>query len=225
MGLAALALEKTAAFPTYPNPMDAQSVSAGLVLPYAAVAILGSGGAVATLLIVFMAVTSAFSAQLIAVSSIFTYDIYATYINPNATGKRLIYISHSAVAAFGLIMAGFSTGLYYAGVSMGYLYLLMGVIISSAVLPATFTLMWKRQNRWAATLSPIMGLCCGLIAWLVTTSKLYGGVISIETSGANNPMLAGNVVALLSPAIFIPLLTYGLGAGMHISHSSVSPHH
>ncbi|KAF2795056.1 urea active transporter-like protein [Melanomma pulvis-pyrius CBS 109.77] len=212
MGLAALALEKTAAFPTYPNPMDAQSVSAGLVLPYAAVAILGSGGAVATLLIVFMAVTSAFSAQLIAVSSIFTYDIYATYINPDATGKRLIYISHSAVATFGLIMAGFSTGLYYAGVSMGYLYLLMGVIISSAVLPATFTLMWKGQNRWAATLSPILGLCCGLTAWLVTTSKLYDGVISIETSGANNPMLAGNVVALLSPAIFIPLLTYGLGA-------------
>jgi len=36
-------------------------VSAGLVLPDAAVALLGKGGAVATLLIVFFAVTSALS--------------------------------------------------------------------------------------------------------------------------------------------------------------------
>jgi Na+/proline symporter len=58
---------------------DAQ-VNSGLVLPYAAVALMGSGGAVCALLIVFMAVTSALSSELIAVSSIFTYDIYQTYI-------------------------------------------------------------------------------------------------------------------------------------------------
>ena len=96
---------------------------------------------------------------------------------------------------------------------MGWLYVFMGVIISSAVLPATLTLMWKGQNFWAATLSPVLGLCCRLIAWLVTTSKLNDGVISVATSGANNPMLAGNVVALLSPAIFIPLLTLIFGVG------------
>lgn len=94
---------------------------------------------------------------------------------------------------------------------MGWLYVFMGVIISSAVLPATLTLMWKGQNFWAATLSPVLGLCCSLIAWLVTTSKLNDGVISVATSGANNPMLAGNVVALLSPAIFIPVLTLIFG--------------
>jgi Na+/proline symporter len=211
MGLAALSLQATPYFPTYPNPMSEADISAGLTLPYAATAILGSGGAVATLLIVFMAVTSAFSAQLIAVSSILTYDIYNTYINPSASGARLVWTSHTCVAGFGLVMAAFSTGLHYAGISMGYLYLLMGVIISSAVLPATLTLMWKGQNRMAATLSPVLGLCCSIIAWLVTTSKLSNGVINVATSGANNPMLAGNVVALLSPALFIPLLTLIFG--------------
>lgn len=206
MGLAALALETNPLFPSYPERMSASDVSAGLVVPYAAVALLGSGGAVATLLIVFMAVTSAFSAQLIAVSSIFTYDVYQTYVNPAASGKRLIYTSHCCVLAFGMIMAGLSTGFYYAGISMGYLYLLMGVIISSAVLPATLTLMWAGQNYWAATLTPPLGLICSLIAWLVTAAK-QGGGISVETTGANNPMLAGNVVALLSPLIFIPLFT------------------
>jgi Na+/proline symporter len=121
MGLAALALEGNPAFPTYPNRMADSDVSAGLVLPYAAVALLGSGGAVCALLIIFMAVTSATSSELIAVSSIFTYDIYQTYIKPDASGRRLIYMSHVMVVVFGIVMAAFSTGLYYAGISMGKL--------------------------------------------------------------------------------------------------------
>lgn len=62
--------------------MSADDVSAGLVLPYAAVALLGKGGAIATLLIVFMAVTSATSSELIAVSSIFTYDLSVSLPTP-----------------------------------------------------------------------------------------------------------------------------------------------
>lgn len=45
---------------------------------------------------IFMAVTSAMSAELIAVSSVFTYDIYREYIDPRASGKKLIYTSHVA---------------------------------------------------------------------------------------------------------------------------------
>ena len=105
--------------------MSHADVSAGLVLPYAAVALLGKGGAAATLLLVFMAVTSASSAELIAVSSIWTYDIYQTYLNPKASGKFLIRMSHAACVVYAICLASFSTGLFYAGVSMGYLYLLM----------------------------------------------------------------------------------------------------
>ncbi|KAM3067623.1 urea active transporter [Clarireedia jacksonii] len=210
MGLAAIALEGNPVFPTFPNRMDPADVSAGLVLPYAAVAILGSGGAVCTLLIVFMAVTSASSAELIAVSSIFTYDIYQTYFNPKASGKRLIYMSHAMVIGFGLFMAAFSVGLYYAGISMGYLYLMMGVIISSAVIPATLTIMWAGHNRWAATLTPPLGLICALIAWLVTAKKECSS-LNVDCTGSNNPMLAGNVTALLSPLIFIPIFTLIFG--------------
>jgi hypothetical protein len=67
------------AFPTYPYALSAQQVSAGLVAPAAAVTIMGKGGAIATLLIVFMAATSACSAELIAVSSLVTRDIIGTY--------------------------------------------------------------------------------------------------------------------------------------------------
>lgn len=206
MGLAALALEGNPAFPTYPDRMPDAEVSAGLVLPYAAVALLGKGGAAATLLIVFMAVTSATSSELIAVSSIFTYDLYRTYFKPDASGKRLIYMSHCIVVGYALFIASFSVGLWYAGISMGYLYVMMGVIISAAVLPATLTLTWSGQNKWAASLSPILGLVVALIAWLVTAKKECGD-LSVACTGSNNPMLAGNVAALLSPLVFIPIFT------------------
>ena len=112
-GLACVALESSSPnFPTWPNRMPDADVSAGLVLPNAAVAMLGKGGAVATLLLVFMAVTSASSAEFIAVSSIFTYDIYQTYFKPNASGKRLIYMAHVCVAVYALLMAAWSTALY-----------------------------------------------------------------------------------------------------------------
>merc|ERR1712000_446952 len=181
-----------------------------LVLPYAAVALLGKGGASATLLLIFMAVTSASSAELIAVSSIWTYDIYQTYINPKANGKFLIRMSHVSCIVYAILLASFSTGLFYAGISMGYLYLMMGCIISSAVTPATLALMWKDQNWQAAAGAPVLGLACALIAWLVTAKKECG-VLNVDCTGSNNPMLAGNVTALLSPLLFVPILTYGFG--------------
>ncbi|KKA26285.1 hypothetical protein TD95_000082 [Thielaviopsis punctulata] len=210
MGLAALTLENTPVFPTFPNRMSASEVSEGLVLPYAAVALLGKGGAAASLLMVFMAVTSATSAELIAVSSILTYDCYRTYFNPLAAGKNLIYMSHCIVVAYAVFICSFSVGLHYAGISMGYLYLMMGCVISSAVIPATLTLVWPGQNKYAAGLSPLLGLVCALTAWLVTAKKECGS-LDIECTGSNNPMLAGNVTALLSPALFVPLLSYGFG--------------
>lgn len=207
MGLAAIALENNPAFPTYPNRLSTEDVLASLTLPAAAVALLGRQGAIATLIMIFMAVTSAMSAQLIAVSSIITYDIYKIYFNPNANGKKLIYISHISVITFGLIMSVFAIGLYYVNIDLGYLYLLMGVIISSAVIPGALTLLWNRQSKWAACLSPLFGVSCSITAWLMTTKTLYGS-ITVQTSGSNIPMLVGNLVALCSPIIFIPVLSF-----------------
>ncbi|GMM38863.1 Dur3 protein [Saccharomycopsis crataegensis] len=210
MGLAALALEDTPSFPTYPNRMTDAQVSSGLVLPNAAVALMGKGGAGASLILVFMAVTSAFSAELMAVSSIFTYDIYREYVNPNASGKKLIFISHLSVILFSLVMAGFSTGIYYGNVSMGYLYEFMGVAISAAVGPCAATIMSSKQNKAAAIWSPILGTICSICSWLGSTKALEGSVTYLNTF-ADYPMLIGNVVALLSPIIFIPVLTYAFG--------------
>ncbi|CCE64201.1 hypothetical protein TPHA_0G03610 [Tetrapisispora phaffii CBS 4417] len=207
MGFACLAVETLPTFPTFPDPLSAQQVSEGLVLPAAAITVMGKGGAVATLLMIFMAVTSAMSAELISVSSVFTYDIFKPYFKPTANSETLVFSSHIACIVFGVAMSAFSAGLCKAGISVGYLYELMGIIISSAVLPVVLSLVWRGQNKIAVIVTPILGTSLAIMSWLVSTKSLFKH-LTLSTTFEDNPMLTGNVVALLSPCIFIPLLTY-----------------
>lgn len=206
LGLTALALEDTPYWPSYPNKMTSAEVTAGLVLPNAATALLGKSGAVMSLILTFLAVTSSMSSELIAVSTIFTYDFYRGYIDPNASGKKLMLVSHASLCVFAYVMAGFAIGLYYAGISMGYLYELMGIIIGGAVLPSTMTLFSKRQNWAAATFTPPIATALAIMAWLVTTKTKFGE-INVDNTFEDDSMLTGNVVALCSPLIIIPILT------------------
>jgi len=54
LGLTAVALTDNPKFPSYPNAMSPAEVSAGLSAAYAATTILGTGGAVALLIVLFM---------------------------------------------------------------------------------------------------------------------------------------------------------------------------
>ncbi|KAK5122792.1 hypothetical protein LTR85_003707 [Meristemomyces frigidus] len=53
-------------------------------------AVAGKGGADAVLVVIFMSCTSIKSVQLNAISSIFSFDIYGTYINKKVTNKQII---------------------------------------------------------------------------------------------------------------------------------------
>ena len=78
LGLAAVALTGDPSM----RQLTPADVSAGLPASAAAAALLGKAGATILLILLFLAVTSASSAELIAVSSILTYDIYkVTFFN------------------------------------------------------------------------------------------------------------------------------------------------
>eukprot|EP00746_Dinoflagellata_sp_MGD_P160116 gnl/MRDRNA2_/MRDRNA2_86806_c0_seq1.p1 gnl/MRDRNA2_/MRDRNA2_86806_c0~~gnl/MRDRNA2_/MRDRNA2_86806_c0_seq1.p1 ORF type:complete len:976 (+),score=202.83 gnl/MRDRNA2_/MRDRNA2_86806_c0_seq1:105-2930(+) len=68
--------------------IDGAASSAGLTPARVLSHILGPGGAFILLLQLFMAITSTGSAEIIAVSSILTYDIYYEYINPELKSRR-----------------------------------------------------------------------------------------------------------------------------------------
>ena len=58
----------------------------------------------------------------------------------------------------------------------------MGVIIGGGVIPAALTMMWDRQSKFAAMLTPPIALVCSLIAWLVTASK-ESGSLTVDALG------------------------------------------
>ncbi|KAF3947594.1 hypothetical protein CMV_026292 [Castanea mollissima] len=188
LGLGALALDL---------PITESEASHGLVPPATAIALMGKGGSVLLLTMLFMAVTSAGSSELIAVSSLCTYDIYRTYINPEADGKKILRVSRGVVLAFGCFMGLLAVILNKAGVSLGWMYLAMGVLIGSAVLPIAFMLLWRKANAIGAILGTVSGCVLGIITWLSVASIEYGRV-NLDTTGRNAPMLAGNIVSILT---------------------------
>ncbi|PYH71807.1 sodium:solute symporter family protein [Aspergillus vadensis CBS 113365] len=207
MSSLALGLENTSSFPTYPRRMTSTEVSNGLVLPYAAMTIAGKGGAAAVLLITFMAVTSTISAQVIAVSSILSFDVYREYINKAASDRDIIRASHFGVIFFAAFSAGFSTMLHYVGIDLGWtLYMLVGVVTCPGIFPMAFTILWRRQNRAAAILSPILGMATGIGVWLGTAQHFYGAV-SVSSTGQILPCVYGTVASAFSPILYSVVIT------------------
>ncbi len=65
-----------------PRQVSTTEALQGLVMPAASYVLLGKGGAVLVIVICFMAVTSSGASEMVAVSSLFTFDIYRKYIHP-----------------------------------------------------------------------------------------------------------------------------------------------
>ncbi|KAL5333096.1 hypothetical protein BJX70DRAFT_392458 [Aspergillus crustosus] len=188
VGLGALVLEQTPIWPTYPRRMTQAEVSGGLVLPYTASAVAGKGGAAAILLILFMACTSVTSAQLIAVSSIVSFDIYGTYVNKTPTDRQLIRWSHVGVVGCALFISTFATVLHKGGVDLNWLIYMIGILICPGTFPTCFALLWRKQSKIAAIVAPIVGMAAGFAVWFGTAHKLYGA-ITITTTGKTLPCM------------------------------------
>lgn len=182
-------------------------VSEGLAAPAAAAALLGKSGAAAMLILLYLAVTSATSAQLIAVSSVLTFDVYKGYIRPNATSKELYWMSHIGVAFWSIALGVLGLIFYYIGISMGWLYTFMGIIICPAVFPVFACLTWKKANKTGALVAMLSGLVLGVMTWLVSASQLFGE-LTVTSTGADDPLLAGNLVSIVVPTIILAVWSF-----------------
>ena len=147
-----------------------------------------------------MAIVSTGSAESIAVSSLVAYDIYREYINPEATGEQILFVSRTVVVMFGLIMGALSILLFEIGLNLGWVYLFMGVIIGSAVAPLWNMMTWKKASGTGAIIAAWSGLFLALTGWL-SAAQIQSGEITIDTLGTNEVMLSGNLIAIISSAI------------------------
>jgi hypothetical protein len=66
-----------------------------------------------------------------------------------------------------------------------YVYLLMGVLIGSAVVPVAYCLCWKKCSARAAIIGAFSGQWAAIICWLSYT-KAVEGSISVDTTGVHD---------------------------------------
>ena len=187
LGLAAVATGVT---------LTEDQIGLGLVAPTTAASIMGDLGAILILTIVFTAVTAAGSSQLVSVSSLVTYDVFRTYIKPSATGRQLIRASRYTILVFGMGMGLLASLLFQLGVSLQYVYLVMGVLIGSAVAPISLSILWTKTNRYAATGGAVAGLIAGVSGWFISAVAIHGD-ISISSTGSTIPLLTGNILSIV----------------------------
>lgn len=201
LGLASLALSL---------PITLDESNSGLVPPAVATHLMGKGGSVLILVMLFMAVTSTGAAEQIAVSSLVAYDIYVPirrHMGHNPTGKEIILVSRIAIVAFGLLMGVLGIALNAIGVSLGWVYLGMGVIIGSAVAPVAMSISWAKCSAAGAISGAIGGLLLAIASWLGYASTFDGG-ISIANTGLDQVMVVGNLVAILSSAAICGIVSF-----------------
>lgn len=206
-GIAAAAMEPLPHWPTYPNRMNEYEISSGLAMPYAAMALMGDGGAVAVLVMVFMAVTSAMSSETVATTALVTYNFYQAYFKPEASGKQLLYFSHFITVGFAIFCSTIAVAFNHGGFSVAFLITAIGIFVDSAIVPMACTIMWKKQSRIAVFVVPLAGSVAGISAWFLTAYTHYG-VISIASLNENLPLVAGNMMALGGPILLTPLISY-----------------
>ncbi|KAE8185201.1 hypothetical protein A4X06_0g7328 [Tilletia controversa] len=74
--------------------------------------------------------------------------------------------------------------------------------IGAGVAPVCAALCWKKANKTACVYSSLVGLALAIMAWLVTAQSLYGE-LTVDTTGADYPVLDGNLVAIMVPILIL----------------------
>ena len=124
----------------------------------------------------------------------------STYINPKATGKDIIRVSRFVIVGFGLLMGVLAIILFKIGLSLGWVYLFMGIAIGGAVAPIYMCLVWSKASATGAIAGALIGTVLGFIAWISCAAGYYGSV-TVDTLGGDYPMLTGNVVSIMMSLI------------------------
>lgn len=82
-----------------------------------------------------------------------------------------------------------------------------GVLTCPGIFPTAFTILWKRQSRVAAIVSPLLGMATGLAVWLGSAKALYGGT-TVATTGQIIPCVYGTVASCFSPLPYSIVLSF-----------------
>merc|ERR1719324_164220 len=133
-------------------------------------------------------------------SQISKADLYASLnravSSNNIEGKILLRVSKFFTAIFAIFMGFLAVFLQTLDFSLGWVYMSMGVIIGSAVGPASLTILMETANGAAIGAGAVGGLALGLIGWVLKANADLGEV-TYSTLGTDWPWVVGNLCAII----------------------------
>ncbi|KAH9514149.1 urea active transporter [Bulinus truncatus] len=248
-------------------------ISLGLVPPVVAYQLLGKTGAIMVAVMVIMAVTSTGSSEVMAVTSIVVYDIYALYLKPyrlmtdtnscilcgkgrgrmanprdkcvcvsmafcakchqdtksRTESRRAIKpdykcLVHGSFRVYNdflsrirnwttvwitMAIIPLTICLYMIKASLGWVYLFMGVLVGSAVIPTALAMFWERLTGVAMMAGSIGGALMAISVWLGVASTYEGGLNNWWANTGNEmSMLCGNLVAILGGGLITVIVSF-----------------
>ncbi|KAG6557244.1 hypothetical protein Mapa_001171 [Marchantia paleacea] len=189
-------------------PISNDEYGAGLICVAAAQFFMGTGGVVLILTVVFMSVTSAGSAQFMAMSSLFTYDVYKTYINPKATDHEMLTVSRASVCAFGLLIGALACLCVKVGIDVNFLFFVDGILLASSYIPIGAMVMWKDVPAGAAIASALAGQAVGVTVWLSHVWIVYKRFTVKDTMQRMGPTLSGTCAAVAASLVILCVWTW-----------------
>lgn len=196
LGLTARALGSIPDFPV----LSSSDIGSGLAAVEAVSFLLGKAGSVLMLLLVFLSVTSALSAELIATSTLLSYDVYRHYFKPNATSKEVVTASRYFIVFWSVFSGALASIFHAVGINLGWIFYFLGVSTASGVFPIALTFLWKDLSAAGAVAGSIGGMIIALVTWLVT-AKCYMGSITVDTLSDQWVSFAGNAAAIISGGV------------------------
>jgi hypothetical protein len=83
------------------------------------------------------------------------------------------------------------------GLNLGWVYLFMGVLIGSAVLPLWNLMTWNLASGKGAVIAAWSGMILAFAGW-IAAAYIQSGKITVATLGSEEVMLSGNLIAIIS---------------------------
>jgi hypothetical protein len=133
--------------------------------------------------------------------SILTNDLYmvvnAVMSQHGLEGKVLLRVSRLSTGLYAFFMGFVAMFLQVIGFGIGWVYMSMGVLIGSAVGPASLTLLMERANGFWVGAGAVGGFIIGVMSWFIC-AVVNSGEISYESIGSDWPWVVGNVCSIAS---------------------------
>eukprot|EP01052_Picozoa_sp_SAG31_P035675 SAG31_NODE_4338_length_3342_cov_2.360469_3_plen_109_part_00 len=97
-------------------------------------------------------------------------------------GHLLVRVSRLFTVLFAFIMGFLAVLLQQLNLTLGYVYMSMGVVIGAAVVPIALAMLLETASGPACTAGAMLGVCFAVLAWF-STAYAQTGEVTIESTG------------------------------------------